>query len=89
VPLQQVCAAAGRKNTSVPMSCGRCSPLSVCGVSYQNAAVSISFVSRTTSQSRLASALRCSPEFADPTTGFWPMTMKPFVSPSSMRWTIA
>ena len=85
VPSFSVCAAAGRKNTSVPMSCGRTSPASTSGLSYQNEAVSISDRSRTTSHSRLRSAFRTSVELADPTTGFWPATMKPLQSPSTMR----
>jgi hypothetical protein len=60
VPLEQ----------TVPMSSGRVSPVSISGESYQKAAVSISLVSRTTSQSRFASARRCSEELAEPTTGF-------------------
>ena len=68
-------AAAGRKNTSVWMSSGRVSPASISGLSYQNEADSISFVSRTTSHSRLASAVRCRRALALPTAGFSP-TMK-------------
>ena len=71
-PSFSVCAAAGRKNTSVPMSSGRVSPASISGLSYQNAADSISCVSRTTSQSRLASASRWMRAFALPTAGFSP-----------------
>ena len=44
------------KNTSVPISSGSSSPDSTSGLSYQNAAVSVSTRSRTTSHSRFASA---------------------------------
>jgi hypothetical protein len=71
-PSFSMCAAAGRKKTSVLMSSGRVSPASISGLSYQNYADSISFVSRTTSQSRLASAARWIFAFALPTAGFSP-----------------
>ncbi len=71
-PSFSVWAAAGRKKTSVAMSSVRVSPDSISGLSYQNAADSISFVSRTTSQSRLASAWRCTRALALPTAGFSP-----------------
>ncbi len=72
LPLFSVCAAAGRKNTSVPMSSVRISPLSISGPSFQNVADSISEKSRTTSQSSLAMPRRCSFPFAEPTAGFSP-----------------
>ena len=84
LPSFSVCAAAGRKNTSVPMASVRSSPVSISGASYQNDAVSVSLKSRTTSQSRFAIASRCSFPFADPTAGFSPITKKPFTLPSRM-----
>ena len=61
VPSFSVWAAAGSRNTSVPMSAVRSSPVSISGALYQNDAVSVSTRSRTTSQSSLAMALRCRP----------------------------
>ena len=81
--------AAGRKNTSVPMSCGRSSPVSISGPSYQNEAVSISWRSRTTSHLSLDIARRWSLELADPTAGFSPTTKKPGTFPSSIRSIVA
>ena len=56
----------------------------------QKDAVSISWASRTTSQSRLPSARRASLAFMPPTAGFWPMQNSPFMLPSfiirSMGW---
>ena len=72
VPSFSVWAAAGRKNTSVPTSAVTSSPVSISGPSSQNVALSISTRSRTTSQSSLASASRCSRLLDDPTAGFWP-----------------
>ena len=83
-PSFSVCAAAGRKNTSVPMSCARASPDSCSGDSRQNSADSIICMSRTTSQSSLASARRISRELADPTAGFCPTQNMPCTSPSSI-----
>ena len=60
VPSFSVCAAAGSRNTSVAMSCVRSSPVSISGASRQNDALSISWRSRTTSQSSCAIASRCS-----------------------------
>jgi hypothetical protein len=74
VPSFSVWAAAGMRNTSVPMSAVVSWPVAISGASYQNEAVSISAKSRTTSQSSLASAIRCSPELALPTAGFSPTT---------------
>jgi hypothetical protein len=70
-------AAAGMKKTSVPISSVFSSPVSISGESYQNAAVSVSEKSRTTSQSRLARANRCSLLLELPTAGFSPITKKP------------
>jgi len=66
------CDAAGRKNTSVPISSVTSSPVSISGPSFQNVADSIICRSRTTSQSRLASPSRCILPFAEPTAGFSP-----------------
>ena len=54
LPDFSVCAAAGKKNTSVAMSSVRSSPVSISGPSFHQVALSISEKSRTTSQSRLA-----------------------------------
>ena len=72
LPLFSVCAAAGRKNTSVPMSSVRISPVSISGPSFHQVALSISEKSRTTSQSSLAIPIRCIRPLAEPTAGFWP-----------------
>ena len=58
VPFFSTWVAAGRKKTSVAMSAGATSPVSISGASCQKAAVSISTRSRTTSQSRLRRAAR-------------------------------
>jgi hypothetical protein len=73
LPSFSVCAAAGRKNTSVPMSSVRSSSVSISGPSFHQVADSISEKSRTTSQSRFARPSRCSLAFAEPTAGFSPM----------------
>jgi hypothetical protein len=83
-PSFSVWAEAGRKNTSVWMSCARVSPDSCSGESRQNVADSIGRESRTTSQSSLASARRISFELAEPTVGFWPTQSMPFTPPSSI-----
>jgi hypothetical protein len=72
LPSFSVCAAAGRKNTSVPMSSVRISPVSISGPFFQNVALSIITMSRTTSQSRFARPNRCMRVSAEPTAGFWP-----------------
>jgi hypothetical protein len=74
-PSFSVCAAAGRKKISVPISSVFSSPDSISGLSYQKAADSISARSRTTSQSSLASARRWSFECELPTAGFSPAMM--------------
>ena len=51
VPAFSVCAAAGKKNTSVPMSSVRSSPVSISGPSFHQVADSMREKSRTTSQS--------------------------------------
>jgi hypothetical protein len=84
-PFFSVCAAAGMKKTSVPTSSGTSSPDSTSGESCQKVAVSIIEKSRTTSQSSLAMASRCSLLLADPTAGFWPAHTKPRTPPSSIR----
>ena len=71
-PSFSVCAAAGRKNTSVPMSSVRSSPDSISGPSFHQVALSISEKSRTTSQSSFAMPSRCSLALAEPTAGFCP-----------------
>ena len=72
LPDFSVCEAAGKKNTSVPMSSVRSSPVSISGPSFHQVALSISWKSRTTSQSRLAMPSRCILAFAEPTAGFSP-----------------
>ena len=72
LPDFSVCAAAGRKNTSVLMSCVRSSPVSISGPFCHQVALSIIAMSRTTSQSRLAMPSRCMRVLAEPTAGFWP-----------------
>ena len=84
LPSFSVCAAAGMKKTSVPISSGRSSPSSISGESCQKAAVSVSWRSRTTSQSSLDRAMRWSLVFAEPTVGFWPTAKNPFTPPSSI-----
>ena len=74
-PSFSVWVAAGRRNTSVAMSCVRSSPDSISGPARQKAADSISTKSRTTSQSSLARARRWRRELADPTAGFSPSSM--------------
>ena len=89
LPLFSVCAAAGMKNTSVPMSCVRSSPLSISGPSFQNVADSISEKSRTTSHLRLAMPSRCSLPLAEPTAGFSPSSRYPSQSPASCAITVS
>jgi hypothetical protein len=72
LPSFSVCAAAGRKNTSVPMSSVRSSPVSISGPSAQKVADSMREKSRTTNQSRFDSPNRCSLALAEPTAGFSP-----------------
>ena len=88
VPSFSVWAAAGSRNTSVPMSSVRSSPVSISGALYQNDAVSVSTSSRTTSQSSLAMALRWRPALGEPTAGFSPGTKNPLQVPSSMAMTV-
>ena len=72
VPFFSTWLAAGKKNTSVPMSSVRISPVSISGPFFQKSADSIMTRSRTTNQSRLASPARCIRPFAVPTAGFSP-----------------
>ncbi len=72
VPLFSVCAAAGRKKTSVWMSSVVSSPVAISGPSFQKVADSIIVKSRTTSHLRCDMARRCIRPWADPTAGFWP-----------------
>ncbi len=74
VPSFSVCAAAGKKNTSVAMSSVRISPDSISGPSFHHVALSISEKSRTTSQSSLDIPSRCMRVLAEPTAGFSPDT---------------
>lgn len=73
LPSFSVCVAAGRKNTSVPMSSVRISPDSISGPSFHQVADSICEKSRTTSQSRFAIPSRWIFALADPTAGFSPI----------------
>ena len=72
LPAFSVCAAAGRKKTSVPMSSVFSSPVSISGPSFHQVALSIITMSRTTSQSSFAIPSRCILALAEPTAGFWP-----------------
>ena len=72
LPSFSVCAAAGRKKTSVLMSAVRISPVSISGPSFHQVADSIIGKSRTTSQSRFAIPIRCMRALAEPIAGFWP-----------------
>jgi hypothetical protein len=74
VPSFSVCAAAGKKKTSVRMSSVRTSPRAISGASRQKSAVSVTAKSRTTSQSSSRSPLRCSAPCIEPTVGFSPIT---------------
>ena len=84
LPSFSVCAAHGRKKTSVWMSSARVSPDSCSGESFQNSADSVGWKSRTTSQSSFASARRISFELAEPTVGFCPTQNMPCTCPSSI-----
>ena len=88
-PFFSVCAAAGRKNTSVLMSCVRISPVSISGPFCQNVALSIMTRSRTTSQSRLARPNRCIRPLAEPTAGFSPNRKYPWQLPSICATTVS
>ena len=74
LPAFSVCAAAGKKKTSVPMSSVRISPVSISGPCFHQVALSIRTKSRTTSQSRFAMPSRCILALAEPTAGFSPKT---------------
>ena len=74
VPSFSMCAAAGKKNTSVPIASVESSPDSISGPSFHQVALSISVKSRTTSQSRFAMPSRCIFALAEPTAGFSPTT---------------
>ena len=54
------------------------------GLSFQKLAVSVSYRSRTTSQSSFASACRWNEAFWPPTAGFWPIAKKPLILPSDI-----
>ncbi len=79
VPAFSVWLAQGRKKTSVPIWSVTISPVSISGPSFQNVAVSIICMSRTTSQSRLARPSRCIFPLACPIAGFSPTTKYPEV----------
>ena len=64
--------AAGKKKISVAIFSGSSSPRWTSGESFQNAAVSVSTKSRTTSHFRFARADRCNLPFAAPTAGILP-----------------
>ena len=72
LPDFSVCAAAGKKKTSVPISSVRSSPVWISGPSFHQVALSIITMSRTTSQSRFAMPSRCILALAEPTAGFCP-----------------
>lgn len=81
--------AAGGKNTSVPMSAVRSSPVSISGPSFHQVALSIRLRSRTTSQSSAAMPRRCIFALAEPTAGFSPSSMYPLQVPSSCASTVS
>ena len=83
-PSFSVCAAHGKKNTSVLMSSGRTSPRAISGESRQNSALSVGAKSRTTSQSNSRMALRCRAPCMEPTVGFSPIRKYPLTTPSAM-----
>ena len=84
VPAFSACPAAGKRKTSVPISSVFKSPRFTSGESYQNDAVSVSTISRTTSHFSFAIARRSSPEFGAATAGFCPITNSPSIFPSIM-----
>ena len=84
VPSFSVCAAAGMKNTSVPMSSVRSSPVSISGrVVPERRGLDLVEVAHDEPVERRERA-RCSLPFAEPTAGFSPITKKPFTLPSIM-----
>jgi hypothetical protein len=89
VPSFSVCAAAGRKKTSVAISSLRISPVSISGPSFHHVALSISEKSRTTSQSSLDIPSRCMLVLAEPTAGFWPNRKYPLTDPSICAITVS
>jgi hypothetical protein len=89
LPFFSVCAAAGRKNTSVLRSSVRISPVSISGPFCHQVALSVSEKSRITSQSRFARPSRCMRALAEPTAGFWPSSMYPVHTPSSWARTVS
>ena len=89
VPDFSVCAAAGKKNTSVPMSSVLFSSVSISGPSFHQVALSIREKSRTTNQSRLAIPIRCARQLAEPTAGFSPIRKYPLHSPLIWAMTVS
>ena len=71
LPSFSACAAAGKKNTSVPMSSVRSSPVSISGPSCQNVADSISEVAHH-QPLQLGHAEPLQLPVRRPTAGFWP-----------------
>ena len=88
VPSISATCAEGSRKTSVLMSSGRTSPFSTSGALYQKAAVSVSKLSLTTSQSSFASAARWSRPLSE-VAGFWPIANMPRTLPSAMFTIIA
>src|SRR6516225_9680550 len=84
VPAFSAVPAAGNKKISVPILSGGNSPLTASGDAYQNDAVSVSTISRTTSHFNFPSADLCSLPFDAPTAGFCPITNSPSILPSCM-----
>ena len=84
VPSASPTWAEGKKKTSVLISPGTSSPRSTSGLVRQKAAVSVSRLSLTTSQSSFASAVRWKIAFWPPTAGFWPIANMPRTRPSAM-----
>ena len=84
VPSISATWAEGKKKTSVWMSSVRIEPSTTSGALYQKAAVSVSKLSLTTSQSSLPSAARWKRAFWPPTAGFCPMANMPRTRPSLM-----
>src|SRR6266511_6496040 len=87
-PSFSVCAAAGKKKTSVAMSSGRTSPRRISGASFQNSAVSFGVKSRITSHCSSRRSSRYNAPCTDPTLGFCPSTKYPVRLPSAMSATV-
>ena len=72
LPFFSVCAAAGRKNTSVPMSCVRISPVSISGPFCQKRGALDHDQVPDHQPVQVGQASRCIRPLAEPTAGFWP-----------------